>query len=245
MCFALRFVWKASCFSFGVAFSNKKSGEYMGTNGGSLQWPGGTLGRHRHICAFFNGIDEEHKVLRSFIKDGFESGDKALHIVDPDLLDEHLNLLTQAGIDVKQAMGTGQLEVRRWQEAYLRRGHFDQNAMLALIEEVLQSGAAAGYANTRLLAHMEWALLDKPGVEDLVEYETRLNYVLPKYDDPVICTYDLSKFGATVAIDIMRTHPVIIIGGVLLENPFFVPPDQFLDELRERRSDRASAGPPR
>jgi hypothetical protein len=32
--------------------------------------------------------------------------------------------------------------------------------MLALIEEVLQSGAATGYPLTRLLAHMEWALLD-------------------------------------------------------------------------------------
>jgi hypothetical protein len=33
---------------------------------------------------------------------------------------------------------------------------------------------------------MEWALEDRPGVDDLVEYETRLNYVLPRYKDPVI-----------------------------------------------------------
>jgi MEDS: MEthanogen/methylotroph, DcmR Sensory domain len=104
-----------------------------------------------------------------------------------------------------------------------------------LLEQVIQSGAASGYPLTRLVAHMEWALLDKPGVDDLVEYETRLNYVLPKYDDPVICTYDLSKFGASVVMDIMRTHPVVIIGEVLQENPFFVPPDQFLLEIRERR----------
>jgi len=138
-------------------------------------------------------------------------------------------------------MNTGQLEVRPWQDAYLRGDHFDQNAMLALIEEVLQSADTAGYPLTRLLAHMEWALLGKPGVDNLVEYETRLNYVLPKYDDPVVCTYDLSRFGSSVAMDIMRTHPVVIIGGVLQENPFFVPPDQFLDEIRERRSVRKSA----
>src|SRR5205085_4644000 len=93
----------------------------------------------------------------------------------------------------------------------------------------------------RLVAHMEWALLDKPGVYDLLEYETRLNYLLPKYDDPVICTYDLSKFSASVVMDIMRTHPVVIIGGVLQENPFFVPPDQFLLELRRERSVRKHA----
>ena len=29
---------------------------------------------------------------------------------------------------------------------------------------------------------------------------------------------------------------MIIIGGVLQENPFFVPPDEFLRQLRERRA---------
>ena len=207
----------------------------------SVQFAGGTLGRQRHICAFFNSIDEEHRVLRPFFKDGFDRGEKATHIVDPDNHDEHLKRLAEAGIDVRRAMDTGQLELRPWRETYLRGDRFDQDAMVALIEQILQSGSSSGYALTRLVAHMEWALLDKPGVDDLVEYETRLNYVLPKYDDPVICTYDLSKFGATVAMDIMRTHPVVIIGGILQENPFFVPPDQFLLELREQRSVRKSA----
>ena len=163
-------------------------------------------------------------MLRSFLKDGFDHGERAFHIVDPELRDDHLKRLAEAGIDVQQGMDTGQLEVRPWQDAYLREGRFDQDAMLALIEEVLKSGAAAGYPLTRLLAHMEWALLDKPGVDDLVEYETRLNHILPNYDDPVICTYDLSKFGSSVAMDIMRTHPVVIIGGVLQENPFSFRP---------------------
>jgi MEDS: MEthanogen/methylotroph, DcmR Sensory domain len=142
---------------------------------------------------------------------------------------------------VERALGTGQLEVRPWREAQLRGDRFDQDAMLALIEEVLQSGAAAGYPLTRFLTHMEWALLDKPGVDELLEMETRFNYVSPKYPDPVICAYDLSKFSSSVVIDAMRTHPVVIIGGVLQENPFFIPPDQFLLEIRERRSVRKSA----
>jgi len=214
----------------------------MGTNGGSVRCAGGILGQHRHICAFFNGLDEQHRVLRSFIREGFDRGDKAFHLVDPELWEDHLRRLAEAGVEVGKTMGTGQLELRRWQDAQLRGGRFDQDAMLALIEEVLQSGAAAGYPLTRFVAHMEWALLDKPGVDDLLEYETRANYVLPKYDDPVICTYDLSKFGSSVAMDIMRTHPVVIIGGVLQENPFFVPPDQFLLEIKERRPLRKSAG---
>ena len=46
----------------------------METNGGCVQCAGGSLGQHRHICAFFNDFDEQHRVLRSFIKEGFERG---------------------------------------------------------------------------------------------------------------------------------------------------------------------------
>jgi hypothetical protein len=77
-------------------------------------------------------------------------------------------------------------------------------------------------------------------VKNLVEYEARLNGLLSKYDDPVVCNYDLSKFGASVALDIMRTHPLVIIGGILRENPFFVPPEQYLDEMRARQPARTS-----
>jgi hypothetical protein len=37
----------------------------MATNGGSVTCAGATLGQHRHICAFFNDFDEQHRVLVS------------------------------------------------------------------------------------------------------------------------------------------------------------------------------------
>jgi hypothetical protein len=214
----------------------------MSAQNHSVEIAGSTLGRHRHVCAFFNGMEEQHRVLRSFFTDGFDQGDKAFHLVDPERREEHLGRLAGAGIDVPEAMGSGQLEVRPWEDGPLHGDRFDQDTWLASFERVLQSGPAAGYAQTRFLAHMEWALVDLPGVEDLIEFETHVNHVVPKYDDVVICAYDLSRFGANVVMDALRTHPVVIIGGLLQENPFFVPPDQFLLELRERRrSARQSA----
>jgi hypothetical protein len=213
----------------------------METDDRSLQVAGGTLGRHRHVCAFFNSMDEQHRVLRSFITEGFEQGDKAFHLVDPERREDHLRRLADAGVKVQEVMGTGQLEVRPWQDGPLRGERFDQETWLTAFEQVLQSGPAAGYAQTRFLAHMEWALVDLPGVENLIEFETHVNRVIPKYDDTVICAYDLAKFGADVVMAALRTHPVVIIGGLLQENPFFVPPDQMLLEIREQRSARTSA----
>jgi hypothetical protein len=194
-----------------------------------------TSDERRHICAFFNSVEEQHRVLRPFIKDGFDRGGKAYHYVDPELQEEHLRWLADAGVDVQEAMGTGQLEVHPWRESTLRGGRFDLDAWLKSFEQLLQSGPDAGYAQTNFMGHMEWALVDLPGTGDLIEYETRVNYVTPKYGGPVICTYDLTKFGASVVMDALRTHPFVIIGGLLQENPFFVPPDQLLLEIRERQ----------
>lgn len=210
----------------------------MATSEHTVEFAGARLGRDRHICALFYSPEEEHRVLRSFVREGFDRGERAFHVVDPARRSSHLEWLEDSCVDLEAAVASGQLQLRSWEEAYLRGGQFDQDAMLALVEESLQSGVASGYPLTRLIAHMEWACSGAPGVDDLVEYETRLNYILPKYDDPVICIYDLSRFDSTVAMDILRTHPVVIIGGVLQENPFFIPPAEFLLEIRERRSTR-------
>ena len=151
-----------------------------------IRFAGSVLGAQRHVCAFFHSPDEEYRVLLPFIKEGFERGEKAFHIVDPALREEHLHRLASAGIDVAAVEQRGQFELRGWADAYLRGGHFDQDRMLALIQEVLEGAGPRGFPLTRLVAHMEWALEDRPGVDDLVEYETRLNYILPRYPDPVI-----------------------------------------------------------
>jgi hypothetical protein len=196
---------------------------------------GRTVPGNQHVCAFFNSKEEEYRVLMPFIKEGFERGERAFHVVDPEHRPSHLRRLADAGVRVEEAERRGQLEVRRWQEAYLREGHFDQARMIELIQDVLREGKKRGFPMTRLVANMEWALEDRPGVDDIVEYESRLNYVLPKYDDVVVCTYDLAKFNATVVMDILRTHPMVIIGGVLQENPLYVQPDEFLEELKRRK----------
>jgi hypothetical protein len=36
-------------------------------------------------------------------------------------------------------------------------------------------------------------------------------------------------------IDILRTHPMVVIGDRMHINPFFVPPDQLIAELTTRK----------
>src|ERR1700692_2861861 len=91
---------------------------------------GSQLGDVRHVCAFFNSDDEEYRTLLPFIKDGFEGGDKAVHVVNPGQHHNHLQGLTAAGIDAAPAQRSGQFDVRTNTETSLRDGHFDPDRML-------------------------------------------------------------------------------------------------------------------
>ena len=169
------------------------------------------------------------------MQEGFRQGDKVFQIVDGRQRDERRARIGSLGIDLASAEKSGQVEVRPWESAYLREGRFDQDAMLALVEDVLGNGRQR-FGLIRFWANMEWSLEEFPGVDDIVEYECRLNEVTARFDDVVVCTYDLNRFSATVVMDILRTHPQVIVGGILQENPFYVAPEQFLQELRARNA---------
>ena len=195
---------------------------------------GRTLKETRHVCAFFNSRGEQNKTLMPFFKEGFDRGEKLFHIVDARLHDDHISACRDCGIEVEKAQMNGQLEVRHWEDAYLKDGYFDGDRMIRILKETFESNRKQ-YGLTRLMGNMEWALETVPGVTDIIEYETKLNYVLPNYPDPVVCVYDLNRHSGSVVMDILRTHPMVIINGLLQENPLYVPPDAFLEELKERK----------
>jgi len=202
-----------------------------------IRLAGRTLTQKRHVCAFFNSREEQNKVLMPFLKEGIERGEKILRIMDPHLRDEYLSAYRAGGIDVQAAEQNGQLEIKHWHETYLRDGYFDADGMVRLLEEGLEEDRRK-YGLTRAVGNMEWALEPVPGVTDIVEYEIKLNQVVTKYPDPLVCCYDLNKHSASVVMDILRTHPMVIVGGVLQENPLYVPPEELLEELRKRKGER-------
>jgi hypothetical protein len=195
----------------------------------------------RHICAFFNGVDEQYRVLRSFIKDGPDRGDRAFHLIDPEWRDEHLKRLAEAEIDIDATIGTGQLQVQVWERSPVGGRRFDPDSWLEAFRQALESRPAPGYSHTRFLGQMGWAHQDVADDEDWFEFESRLNVVVGRHEAEVICAYDLATIGAGVVIDALRTHPAVMLGGLLHENPFFIPPDRFVAEMQERRAQRSQA----
>ena len=206
-----------------------------------IRFAGSQLDATRHVCAFFNSDEEEYRVLLPFIKDGFQCGQRAIHVVNPDQRQDHLRRLAAVGIDAPAAEQSGQLEVRINADVYLPDGRFDPDRMIAVFDQLASGDSRGKFPLSRICCRMDWAVEDRSHVDDVIEFESRVNDVWTRHDDAVICTYHLGKFGGDAVIDIMRTHPMVIIGGILQQNPFFVPPDEFLREFRQRRDHRSDS----
>lgn len=198
--------------------------EALGEPETAIHLAGGIVSDVRHIGAFFRSEEEWYRVLVPFIGEGLARDEKALHFIDPPDREKHVRQLMDGGIDVHAAEARRQLQFLSWTQAYLREGKFVVQEMLTLLRQLFADGSAEGFSRTRAVACMEWALEDRPGVSDLPEYEARVNDVVPQFGDVVICSYDLARFPPRLVKEVMRSHPAVIVDGLLTDNPKYSSP---------------------
>ena len=189
-----------------------------------------------HICAFFSSREEEYEILNPFFRQAMDNGEKNLHIVDPELIEDHCKRLAASGIDTHHCQECGQLAVVPWQAAYFdENGRFDKERMLATVDRLTGAGRDSGFSGLRIMGNMDWVFNDTPAAEELIEYEAQVNEVLARNRQPAVCVYDMAKLSGSMVMDLLRTHPLTLINGVVQENPFFTPPGEFVKELKARK----------
>jgi hypothetical protein len=120
------------------------------------------LHHHFHACAFVMGPSEEQAIIEPFLREGMKRGEKAVYIVDPDRRQEHEARL-RAG-----APAGDLLDVTTWNEAHLKGGAFNQERMMATLEELIREHASTGRPPMRLVGQMGWVFANPPGIEQLV-----------------------------------------------------------------------------
>jgi len=120
---------------------------------------------------------------------------QAVHILNP----RNIMIICSVGYSRDRCgrrPASGQFELRTSTETYLRDGRFDQDRMLQVFEQLASGNAQGISAQSHHLPH-EWAADGRSHVDDLVEFESRVNDVWRRHDDAVICTYDLANLEET------------------------------------------------
>lgn len=195
----------------------------------AVSWPAPRLDPGDHVCAFYRQPAERDDIMVPFLRDGLRAGHKCVCVVDS-CEPEHVRELLDAEPGVDE-----QLEVLHSNVTYLASGGFIREEMLTFwntkTAACLRDG---GFTFVRNVGDMTWAHQEKPGVDELIAYESELNRLMSVHPQANLCLYDLGRCSSELALGVLKTHPKVLMGGMVLENPFYLQPEEFLAARRRK-----------
>ena len=196
-------------------------------NGLSLGIPGvGAVRPGTHFCALYSGPVERDRLLYPFLDEGLRQGDKCLCLIDdvePALVRDRA--VGQPG--AKYSRRSAQLDVERASDAYLRSGEFSLEGMMSFISTTLDAATRDDFDLLRFAGEMSWVLPGPPGWDELFRYESALNRAVEQMPAILICLYDLQKFGADMLVQVLHTHPKVLLDRTVIDNPHYLPPSEY------------------
>ncbi|MFW6040224.1 MAG: MEDS domain-containing protein [Thermoplasmatota archaeon] len=185
-----------------------------------------------HMCCIYRNKEEQLSILAYFISLGLDKWEKCIYIVDDRTKQEVISALKKIDIDIDKYVNKGQLEFLTKKESYLKGDYFDPDEMIELLKKAEEQALSEGYMGLRVTGEMTWCFSDLPGTEKLLEYEMKLNDFLPNSKTIAICQYNEKRFSPEILLEVIHTHPKVILYDSIHENQYYQPPKIFLARSR-------------
>lgn len=180
-----------------------------------------------HVCTLFTTQEEQLAAAVEYLNAGLSRGERCLYVCCEHSIAEFRKALTKAGIDVAREEKRGALVLLSKVDGHLKGGSFDPDRMISLLHAAVEDALAAGFAGLCAAGDMSWLLDEAPGSERLAEYEARLNQFYSSHRALGLCQYNRNQLPGAALDHGIATHPYIRMEGpILLENPFYEPPEQ-------------------
>ena len=186
------------------------------------------VGLHEHLCLIYDTQEEQFAAAVPYLKRGLERGEKCLIFADEKTATSFLDGLHRLGLHADQYLRNGALAITHKRETDLQQGRFDPDWWIGYVNQAVVEAGTAKFSGLRILADMNWALRASNSTYKFNEYESTLNYFVAEHDARIICQYNRNCNSPELILGIIRTHPVVIIGGLVCKNPYYVPPEEFL-----------------
>jgi PAS domain S-box-containing protein len=181
-----------------------------------------------HLCLVYDNEKDKLYTTILFIIDGLKK-EELVFVLNED--EEEIIRILGEIIDVRRFIEKEQLIFLSKEEIYLKDGFFDANKMLETIAELDEKALIEGYKGLRVVGNANW-VLTHPKLESFLEFEAKLNKLLPLTKSIFLCLFDERKFNPGLLLRILQVHPKLISGKEVRENLNYLPPDKFLKKLK-------------
>jgi hypothetical protein len=186
-------------------------------------YPAGT-----HMCFIFNDEAERRKVMSAYVQSGLDGGEQVGYYVDTMSPEDLKDVLRDLGVKLPEELDDKQYRFGRTESIYCPDGTFKTERMLDTLAQAHHRSIAEAYVGARITGEMTWALKGYPGSEDLIEYESRINILVRDVPTTAICQYDARCFDGATLYGVLSVHPMMIVHGQVVRNPYYVEPEEYL-----------------
>ena len=182
-----------------------------------------------HMCYLYNAEDERREIVSQYVNAGLEAGEMVAYFADVDEdLDAYLESL---GVIIPDGARENRMLVRRTRDIICPHGTFAPEQTLSRLRAACQACDTQGLPSLRVTGEMSWALAeDIEGRDRLIEFEARLNLLVETHPFTGMCQYDTNAFAPETIFDILRVHPLMVVKGQVMRNPYYVQSRQYLGE---------------
>jgi len=181
-----------------------------------------------HICLVFTSDEERKESLLKFLLSGLQQEEREA-CFSANITEEELrNYFQDYGISYDESRDGDQISLSGTSEVYFEDGCFDPDRMINNLTQFYNMSIEEGYESCRVIGEMIPEVEHVPGGERLLEYECRVTKLVRDHPITTICQYDARDFDGATILEIMKVHPKMFVNGAVINNPFFIDPDEYL-----------------
>lgn len=180
-----------------------------------------------HICAFYNeGGTSLDDIVVDYLSQGLRATNKCAFFCFSDTASRVRDrippeLMTREGI----------LQFFTADDALLEVGGFTKAAFRSNMETLVKDAVSRGYERLWVGCDATFVVRDSLPINEWISWEAEVNELAPQWPWFGICIYSLDRFDGELVMKVLQTHPRVFVNRMIIDNPYCVPPQEFLANL--------------